>query len=260
MTQDPDQIRADIERTRAELSADVDTLNEKVNPKYVAQRKTEQVKDRARGVKEKVMGAVPSTSSSSGSSTGSLKDKVMGVMPSGGSSGGPGVVDTGRDKASSAMSSVSGVASNVSGAASSAPGQVVSQAQGNPLAAGLIAFGVGWLASSLMPASNAEQRAAVQLKEHATDLAGPLQDKAKAVAQEVADNLREPAQQAAQSVKSSAQDAADNVKGEAQSATADVAGQAQSAKESVQGQASGSSSTSSSGYSGGATTPPSSST
>src|SRR4028118_715998 len=114
MTQDPDQIRADIERTRAELSADVDTLNEKVNPKYVAQRKTEQVKDRARGVKEKVMGAVPTpSSSSSSSSSGSLKDKVMGVMPSvgssgGSSSGGPGVVDAGKDKASSAMSSVSG--------------------------------------------------------------------------------------------------------------------------------------------------------
>jgi hypothetical protein len=258
MTQDPDQIRADIERTRAELSADVDTLNEKVNPKYVAQRKTEQVKDRARGVKEKVMGAVPTPSSSSGSSSsGSLKDKVMGVMPSGGSSsGGPSVVDTGKDKASSAMSSVSGAASNVSGAASSAPGQVVSQAQGNPLAAGLIAFGVGWLASSLLPASDAEQRAAVQLKERATDLAAPLQEKAKAAAQEVAENLREPAQQAAQTVQSSAQDAVGTVKSEAQSAKDDVAGQAQSAKQSVQGQASGSSS---SGYSGGATTPPSSS-
>src|SRR4028118_1565174 len=179
MTQDPDQIRADIERTRAELSADVDTLNEKVNPKHVAQRKTEQVKDRARGVKEKVMGAVPTPSSSGSSSSGSLKDKVMGVMPSGGSSsGGPSVVDTGKDKASSAMSSVTGAASNVSGAASSAPGQVVSQAQGNPLAAGLIAFGVGWLASSLLPASSAEQKAAVQLKEHATDLAAPIQEHA----------------------------------------------------------------------------------
>ena len=242
MTQDPDQIRADIERTRAELSADVDTLNEKVNPKFVAQRKTEQVKDRARGVKEKVMGAVPtSASSGSSSSSGSLKDKVMGAVPSvgssgGSSSGGPGVVDTGKDRASSAMSSVSGAASSVSGAASSAPGQVINKAEGNPLAAGLIAFGVGWLASSLIPASSAEQKAAVQLKEHATDLAQPIQEHAKSVAQEVAGSLREPAQQAAETVKSTAQDAADSVKGEAQSAKDDVAGQAQQSKENVQGQ------------------------
>lgn len=74
--------------------------------------------------------AVPTSSSSS--SSGSLKDKVMGVMPSGGSSsGGPGVVDSGKDRASSAMFSVSGVASNVSDTASAAPGQVLSS-RGQP--------------------------------------------------------------------------------------------------------------------------------
>lgn len=228
MTQDPDQIRADIERTRAELSADVDTLNEKVNPKYVAQRKTEQVKGRARGVKDKVMGAMPE---------------------SGSSSGGPGV----GDRASSAMSSVGGAASSVGDAASAAPDQVVQRAQGNPLAAGLIAFGAGWLASSLLPATNVEQRAAVQLKEHASDLAQPVTQQAKAAAQDVADNLKGSAQQAVESVKSTAQDAADNVKGEAQSAKDDVASQAQESKQNVQSQSgsgSGSSSTDSGSYGG----------
>jgi len=35
---DPDEIRADIERTRATLSNDVDDLAESVKPKSVAQR------------------------------------------------------------------------------------------------------------------------------------------------------------------------------------------------------------------------------
>lgn len=222
MTQDPDQIRADIERTRAELSADVDTLNEKVNPRYVAQRTTAQVKGRARGMKD------------------SVKDKVMGSMPSGGSGGSssdPGLGDKVKGQASSAQSSVGGAASNMGDRASGAPDEVRARAEGNPLAAGLIAFGLGWLASSLLPATDAEQRAATQLKDKALEYKEPVQEHVKSVGQEVADNLREPAQQAAESVRSSAQDAADNVKGEAQSAKDDVAGQAKQSKENVQGEA-----------------------
>jgi hypothetical protein len=47
-------------------------------------------------------------------------------------------------------------------------GAVGGQTQGNPLAAGLIAFGVGWLAASLIPASRPEQQAAAKAKEHAS--------------------------------------------------------------------------------------------
>jgi hypothetical protein len=41
---DPDEIRADIERTRAALSDDVDDLAESVKPKNVAQRQVDKVK------------------------------------------------------------------------------------------------------------------------------------------------------------------------------------------------------------------------
>ena len=108
---------------------------------------------------------------------------------------------------SSAASSVGDAASSVREAATSAPAQVRDRAQGNPLAAGLIAFGVGWLVSSLLPASQAEQQAAQKVK----DSAGPVADEVKGAAQQVADNLREPAQQAAEAVKQSASDAGDSV-------------------------------------------------
>jgi hypothetical protein len=48
---DPDEIRADIERTRAALSDDVDDLAESVKPKNVAQRQVDKV-EAASNVKE----------------------------------------------------------------------------------------------------------------------------------------------------------------------------------------------------------------
>ena len=41
---DPDQIRADIERTRAELSYNVDSLTDTANPKNIADRQVDKVK------------------------------------------------------------------------------------------------------------------------------------------------------------------------------------------------------------------------
>ena len=43
-TSDPEEIRADIERTRTELSRDVDALGEKVKPGNVARRQVDRVR------------------------------------------------------------------------------------------------------------------------------------------------------------------------------------------------------------------------
>ena len=97
-------------------------------------------------------------------------------------------------------------------------------------AAGLIAFGVGLLVSSLIPASRKEQQAVGKLQDNLE----PLKQQVGDVAKEMADNLREPAQQAVESIKSVAADGAANVKGEAQSAKDDVAARAQESKDAVQ--------------------------
>ena len=47
MSTDPDQIRDDIERTRAELSSDVDALTDKVSPTQAAQRQADRVRSAA---------------------------------------------------------------------------------------------------------------------------------------------------------------------------------------------------------------------
>jgi hypothetical protein len=215
---DPDVIRRQIEDTRRELSYDVDALNEKVNPARVVDRRVTAAKGRVTSLKDKVMGSAQDTTSSAHGMASNAAGSVQGA-------------------ASSAADSVQNAASTAVGAVQQAPDAVVRQTQGNPLAAGLIAFGVGWLVSSLLPASEKEKQLAQQaetaVKEHKDTLLEP----AKQAAQEIGDQLKPAAQQAVESVKSTAQDAATTVSEEGKAAADDVNVQAQQSKETVQTQA-----------------------
>jgi len=204
---DPDVIRRQIEDTRRELSYDVDALNEKVNPARVVDRRVTAAKGRVARVKDTVMGTAHDTTSSA------------------------------HGAASNAAGSVQDAASTAAGAVQQAPEAIVRQAQGNPLAAGLIAFGVGWLVSSLLPASQAEKQLAQQAESAVREHKDALLEPAKQAAQEMGDQLKPAAQQAVESVKVSAQDAASTVAEEGKSAAADVQGQAQQSKETVQSRA-----------------------
>jgi gas vesicle protein len=119
-----------------------------------------------------------------------------------------------RSALGSAKDRVFGAASDtqeaVTDTLSDAPSKVAEKAKGNPIAAGLIAFGVGWLASSLIPASEKERELTETLKEKAA----PLTQEASDMAGQMADNLREPAHEAMDAVKESATDAAGTVKEE----------------------------------------------
>jgi hypothetical protein len=69
---DPDQIRADIERTREHLSADVNTLTDEVRPSTVAKRQLDKVKGAASGLTEQVMGKAASAGDSASHAGNSL--------------------------------------------------------------------------------------------------------------------------------------------------------------------------------------------
>jgi hypothetical protein len=214
-TSDPDVIRRQIEDTRRELSYDVDALNEKVNPARVVDRRVSAAKGRISNLKEKVMGSAQDTTSSA---QGMASDAAGSV----------------QSAASSAADTVTGAASSAAGAVQQAPDAIVKQTQGNPLAAGLIAFGVGWLVSSLLPASEKEKQLAQQAESAVREHKDALLEPAKQAAQEIGEQLKPAAQDAMESVKSTAQDAASTVKEEGQSAVQDVQGQAQQSKEKVQ--------------------------
>lgn len=196
MSENPDAIRADIEATRARLGTNVDAVADKVTPSNIVHRQTDKVKDAVFGVKEKVMGAAEHTT-----------DRVH----------------SGSDSAGSHLS-------EAGAAIGDTPRQVRTKTQGNPLAAGLIAFGAGMLFSSLIPASEKEREAADALKTKAEPLTTELTEAAK----DVAEGLKAPAQEAMENVKATAADATDHVKAEGQGAVDDVKYRAADAKDNVQ--------------------------
>ena len=196
MSENPDAIRADIEATRARLGTNVDAVADKVTPSHIVQRQTDKVRDAVFGAKEKVMGAADHTAGNMQSATDSAGARL-----------------------------------NHAGAAiGDAPGRVATKAQGNPLAAGLIAFGAGLLVSSLVPASQKEREAADALKTAAEPLTEELTEAAKSLAE----GLKEPAQAAVANVKATAADATENVKAEGQDAISEVKDSATDAKDTVQ--------------------------
>ena len=220
---DPEQIRREIERTQAALSQDVDALTDKVTPGKIVERRVDRARDAATKLKEKVMGSDPHGSGGYGgggvrSAASQTADRVSGTASSAASSV--------QDAAASAAGTVQDVASTAADAVQQAPQAIRRQTRGNPLAAGLIAFGAGWLVSSLLPASRREQELADQAKQVAQEKVQPVLQQ---VAGEVGDNLREPVQQAAESVKATAQDAKQTVADEGRWAAQDVSGQAQHA-------------------------------
>ncbi|HEY6684651.1 MAG TPA: DUF3618 domain-containing protein [Propionibacteriaceae bacterium] len=215
---DPDEIRADIERTRATLSDDVDDLAESVKPKSVAQRQVDKVKDAAGSLKDRVMGS--DEDDYSGSTVG---DKAYAAK------------DAVADKAYAARDTMSEKASDAADAVRGAPTTLKRKAQGNPLAAGVVAFGLGMLVSSLIPSSERERQAVSQLQENLE----PVKEKATEVARDMGEGLKPAAQEAAESVKTTAQEGVESVKQEGQSAAQDVKGQAQDSKETVRQRRSG---------------------
>lgn len=181
MSDSPEKIRAEIDRTREELGLDVDALADKVSPSKAVHRQTDKVKGAFGSVRERLMGAADDAGSTAADA-------------------GSAVADAGE--------------------------AVKAKAAGNPLAVGLIAFGVGLAVAALIPASAKEKHAADTVK----DQAQPLIDQVSDAAKDVGEKLKVPAQQAAEAVKETATDAVSNVKDEASDATTTVTDRAQEAR------------------------------
>jgi gas vesicle protein len=195
MAEEPHRLRQDIEQTRGTLTRDVDLLAEKTSPRKAAQR-------RWSAVKERVMGTSQQARHSVGDSAHTVADKASQL----------------GDKASQLGDRAGSAAQDLGESVRTAPRAVAQQTQGNPLAAGIIAFGVGMLAGTLLPVTDAERRAGQQVKENAGDLG----DRAKQAVGELKDDLAGSAQQAAAQVRDVAQDAARTTGQQARSSAQDA--------------------------------------
>ncbi|WKU07905.1 DUF3618 domain-containing protein [Micromonospora sp. HUAS LYJ1] len=214
MSTDPDQIRREIEATRNSLSSDVDALAYKVSPGRIVDDRKQRARNALQNVRDRVMG----TASDLGHGTSHAAHSV-------------------GDRAAAAASAVGegahAAASSVGDAAQRTPQMIRQKSEGNPIAAGLIAFGVGMLVSSLIPASRREQDLAAQVREKAGEHSGAVKEKLGAVAGELTEELREPARQATESLRGTAQEAVHAVRDDTRSAARDVRNSAQQSREQV---------------------------
>lgn len=198
MGQDTEELTttpADIAVTRADLSRNIDELSDKVSPQRVIERRKEAARNSLGSVRDKVMGSA---------------NKVKGGV------GGPGSGPSASDAAASVRDS-----------AQSAVGTLGSTAAGNPLTAGLVAFGAGVIIAALLPSSETEAQAAARLVDAAKEHGQPLLDEARSVGQDMAKDLGDSAAEAAEKVRSQAQDSAGTVKAEGQASVDQVKEQAQ---------------------------------
>jgi gas vesicle protein len=189
------ELRREIEDTRDHLGATLDTIGDRVSPGRIVARRTQRWKDRMSSVREAVMGTAES-----------VQDTVQ--------SGAHGVAD----QASSAAGAVAHEARE-------APKQIRHATQGNPIAAGFVAFGIGMIVASLFAASEPEQRAASAITDHLE----PLKEQARELGTEMKETVQTATRDAAHEVASTARDAAHEVSEEAQSAATDVKEEARAA-------------------------------
>ena len=198
MGQDADQLKREIEDTRGELGGTLDAIGDRLSPGRMVERRKNRMINGLHNVRDRVMG----TATDSGSALGHAVADAAG-----------GAVDTLQDT----------------------PDTVRRQTQGNPLAAGAVAVGVGVLLASIFPASDTERRAAEQLM----DKAEPLKDELKQAGQQMAEHLKEPALEAVQQVKGAASESAEEISQSAKEALAATSDSARHATETIRTEATG---------------------
>jgi uncharacterized protein YjbJ (UPF0337 family) len=215
--QSTDELRRDIENVRGDLTVTVDAIGDRLSPKQMVRRRTSRMRDGMTRIRETVMG----TTTDGATGTGQR-------MATGMSSAGERV----SDMASTASDRMSDAASTTAEQTREAPQEVRRATQGNPVAAGIIAFGSGLLLASLFPATEPERQAASAVQ----DRLEPLKERATETGRELAGDLKQSAQGAVQEVKGTATDAAQDVAGQAKGAAGEVRDDANSAARDVKQQ------------------------
>jgi gas vesicle protein len=216
MGQSPAELRREIEQTRADLGETLEAIGERVSPGRIVHRRTERVKRGFVSVKEAVMGSATDAYESAGRG-----------------------VEGAASRAQSAAQSTAHEARDLAGTAADqvreAPQVIRRQTRGNPIAAGLVAFGGGLLVAAAFPPTEPEQRWSTAI----TDRLEPLKEQAQEAAQEVKEGVTEAASGAAQEVKGQTMQAAEAVKDQARQAADQVQSEAQTAADTVKDQARG---------------------
>ena len=182
MSNDPDQIRRDIERTRSELSDNVNALGDKVNPGSIAKRQVSRVRGAATSVKDAVLGSASDAA------------------------------ETGQQVATTMGDSVSGAPSAVARKAQGSPVAAGLIAFG----AGLLLSSLLPASQAERQAAEKVKDTAQPLVDDLTDTAKEVAGNLKEPAQQAVEEVKSTATDAAATVQDEASSAADDVKNQAQ--------------------------------------------
>jgi len=209
-----EDLRADIARRRDDMGDTLEAIGDRVSPNRIVERRKAGVRYRLTSMKESVMG---SPDFDTRGRAHDLRDAASEKVSSAG--------DTAKEKLSDAGDAARDAASKVA----EAPEMVRRQTAGNPLAAGIIAFGAGMLAATLIPETEPEHRAVQRVQPRLEEAAREV----RGVGEQVAEQAKESAQRAAEDLKETAQDAAQSVKERAQEAGQEVADDAKQGAQAV---------------------------
>lgn len=180
-----EELRGELAVERASIGADLEAIGDRVSPGRIVQRRRAATRQRFDGLRERIMG-------------------------------------TAEDLRDATTAPVSGAASSVAETMSAAPQALRRSTGGNPLAAGLVAFGVGLVVATLLPETETEHRLAEKVQPQLEELAST----AGQAAQEVVEAVKPAAEEAMQEMKQGAQEAVGHVKKQGTHAVSETTDQA----------------------------------
>jgi ElaB/YqjD/DUF883 family membrane-anchored ribosome-binding protein len=190
-----DQLRREAEMQRSRMGDTLDAIGDRLSPERMVERRKAAVGQKVRGFREAVMGSP------------GYQEPMSARL---------------RSQAGGAMQSASDTMHTATDRVQNAPHALAEQAQGNPVAAGLIAFGAGVLLATVFPASRTEQRI---LDDARPQLQGAV-DELKTAGREVAEGAKDHAREAVEEVKSAGSQATSQVRDQATQSAQQVKGDA----------------------------------
>jgi ElaB/YqjD/DUF883 family membrane-anchored ribosome-binding protein len=215
----PDELRRDIARTRADMDQTLAQIEDRVSPSRIKDRQVDRLRGRWDRTRQAVMGSVDDVRDGGGGPDVGRRASELG--------------DRTSDRAGEMSERASDAAQHAADRARQTPERVEEVTRGNPLAVGLIAFGLGALAGSLAPSSAPERKLASGLRDEFEE---PLREELQQAGQEVKEDLQEHAEQAVEETKQKAQREADRTTEEARGRAEDVRNEAERAADHVQEQ------------------------
>lgn len=183
-----EQLQRDIEMQRARMGDTMDAIGDRLSPNRMIERRRAAVGQSFRTAKNSIMGSPDYQEP--------LSSKV-------------------RNTTGSLASSAADTAQTALDKAQHAPEAIADQTRGNPIAAGLIAFGAGLLAATVVPPTRTERRAVdaaqpqlQQAKQSLTEAGRDVAAQAKSHAADATEALKSSASESMSSLGDQARDAA----------------------------------------------------